>query len=173
MTTSLLRPDPTEHGAFYAGYVAGMPDGDILELLEDQHEKLRRRIEGLTDEGALHRYAPGKWSVKEVLGHLADAERIFTYRLLRVARGDATPLAGFDENAYVPAGSFGERNLASLLDELAAVRAATLTLLRGLPPDVGERRGEASGAPVTVRALAWILAGHERHHLRILDERYL
>lgn len=173
MPTALSRPSPSEHAAFYAGYVAGMPDGDVIEHLGAQRAELEHLLAGLDDGDARYRYAPGKWSVKEVLGHLADAERIFAYRLLRVARGDATPLAGFDENAYVPAGGFDDRPLVSLVAELGAIRGATLALLHGLPPGVGEHRGEANGQPVTVRALAWILAGHERHHLGILRDRYL
>jgi hypothetical protein len=110
--------------------------------------------------------------VAEVVGHVTDAERIFAYRALRIARGDATPLASFDENAYVPAGSFDRRTLPDLLDELATVRHATLTLMRGLPAEAWARSGVASGRPVSVGALAYIIAGHELHHVAILRERY-
>jgi hypothetical protein len=119
-----------------------------------------------------HRYGPDKWSIKEVLGHLIDAERVFAYRALRFGRADQTPLAGFDENTYVPAGRFGDRTLANVADEFRAVREATVRLLEGMPDEAFARSGKANDAAITVRALAWIMAGHERHHVGVLKERY-
>ena len=118
------------------------------------------------------RYAPEKWSTTEVIGHLADTERVFTYRALRFARNDSTPLSGFDENTYVPEGRFSGRSLASVMDEFAAVRAASVALFRSLDEAAWGRRGSANGKEITPRALAWIVAGHERHHIAVLKERY-
>lgn len=165
------RPDAVPE--FYSRYVARVPDGDIAGTLATQIDETVALLAGLSEDQAHHRYAPGKWSIKEVLGHVADAERVFAYRMLRFARGDATPLAGFDENAYVPAGRFDDRPLPDLLAELQSVRTATVALLRGLPADALDRRGTANGVAITVRALAWVTAGHELHHRHILAERYL
>lgn len=166
------RPEASEYAPFYAGYIAKVPDGDVLAMLAAQGEETQIRLGSLSPERALFRYAPGKWSVKEVIGHLCDAERIMSYRALRVARGDETPLAGFDENAYVPTGGFDGRELAHLLAELAIVRSATLSLFRSLDAAAWVRRGVANNHPVSARALAYITLGHERHHLGVLAERY-
>ena len=167
------RPDPGEYNAYYDRYVALVPEGDIIALLTVQLDDTIALVRDLSEEQALHTYAPGKWSIKEVLGHIMDAERIFMARALRFARGDATPLPSFDENRYAPAGGFNDRPLASLVSELTAVRRATVALLAGLPAAAWERKGTASDAPVSVRGLAWITAGHELHHRLILTQRYL
>ena len=173
MTRSFVTPPAAdEYAPFYAGYVASVRDEDVLYVLASQPEELRGLCGGLADGEALARYAPGKWSVEEVVGHMCDVERIFSYRALRVGRGDATPLAGFDENAYVPAAASDRRSMAELLDEFEAVRAATLALFRGMPDDAWERRGVANGVPVSLRALLYVTAGHARHHLELLRERY-
>jgi len=173
MTAMIPRPDATEYAPSYDAYISKVPDGDLLETLEAQRRQTRQLLAGLTEAKALHRYAPGKWSVKEVVGHLADSERVFCYRALRFARGDQTPLAGFDEKAYTPAGGFDTRTVADLAAELDAVRRATIALLGSLDAEALARRGTANGREVSVRALAYIIAGHERHHLAILRERYL
>ena len=171
--TAYGPPAADEYGAPYAGYIARVPAGhDLLELLARQGEENRTRLRSVPEARGGYRYAPGKWSVKEVVGHLTDVERVMAYRALRVARGDATPLPGFDENAYAPLSGADAVPLAGLLDEWADVRRATLSLFRHLPPEAWIRRGTASGFPVTVRALAWIITGHERHHLEVLDQRY-
>ncbi len=169
---AIARPAAGEYAPYYGKYIEKVPHDDALASLATQAEDTLRLVRGLDDARALHRYAPGKWSVKEVLGHVSDAERVFAYRALRIARADETPLAGFDENAYVPAGRFDARPVESLAAEFAAVRAATLALFRALDADALLRRGTASGQPVSVRALAWIIAGHERHHHALLVERY-
>jgi hypothetical protein len=171
-TLSLQRPEPDESAPFYHGYIAEVPGEQIGRYLAGQLAELERLIAPLDDTGARFRYAPGKWSVKEVLGHLTDAERIFSYRLLRIGRGDASPLAGFDENLYVPAGAFDARSLASIAGELRAVRSSTIALADGLPREAWTRRGQASGATVSGRALAYIIVGHVTHHARVLRERY-
>lgn len=171
--TALPRPAAGEYAPHYAGYVAAVPDGDLLETLERQLADALALGMSLDEARGDHAYAPGKWTVKEVLAHIIDAERIFAYRALRVARGDQTPLAPFDENAYAPESLAGRRALADLMEEFGHVRRATIALLRPLTAEIGERRGTASGHPVTTRSLAWIIAGHAAHHLRILRERYL
>lgn len=169
---TIPRPAPSEYAQHYAGYVDRVPEGDVLGRLAWQIDETRALLRDLPPSRAVHRYATGKWSVAEVVGHVADAERIFAYRALRFARGDATPLSPFDENAYVPAGGFDHRTLADLVDELTAVRQASLALFRGMPSDAFARSGVASGRPVSVRALVYIIAGHELHHVAILRERY-
>ncbi len=167
------RPAPGEHGAYYARYVEAVPDGDLLRTLEDQAEATLALLREVGAARGGFRYAPGKWSVREVVGHLADTERVMTHRALRFARGDEAELPGFDQDAYVAAAGFDRRSLADLAEELADVRKATLKLFGGMDVEAFERGGVASGSRVTVRALAWITAGHERHHQRILRERYL
>jgi hypothetical protein len=171
--TAVGRPAAGEYAAYYETYVGRVPDGEVVEQLERQAEDAAAFLRAVPAELHEHRYAPEKWSVKEMVGHLADAERIFAYRLLRIARGDATPLPGFEENEYVAAGRFDARSLESLVDEWESVRSATLTLARGLPGNTWTRVGTASTFPVSARALAYILHGHLDHHLEILRTRYL
>lgn len=173
MTATIRRPDASEYAPHYGTYISNVPDGDVLRVLEEQRREMQRLLADIPDPKALYRYAPGKWSIKEVVGHLCDSERVFGYRALRFARGDETPLPGFDEQAYAPAGQFDARALPALAAELDAVRRATLALFHGFGPAALARRGTANGTEVSVRALAYIIAGHERHHLGILRERYL
>ncbi len=168
-----LRPGPDEYAPYYAPYVARVPDGDVLALLDAQPGEVRALLGGLSDERAGFRYAPDKWSVREVVGHVADAERIFAYRALRIARGDGTPLPGFEQNPYVAASGADARPLAELVAEFAAVRAASAALFHSLTPDAFTRMGTASGYAVSVRALLHIVIGHAEHHLAVLRERYL
>jgi hypothetical protein len=169
---SISRPTDNEVPLFQRDYISEVSGEDISDQLLEQLEILDRVLGSIDDTKALHRYAPGKWSIKEIVGHLTDAERIFSYRLLRIARGDQTPLPGFDENTYVPPARFDTRSLASLRAELRAVRLSTISLIEGLPVDCWELMGEASGQPVSARALPYIIAGHAAHHLRVLRERY-
>ena len=170
---SIPRPGADESSQYYHSYISQVPGENIGTYLAEQFPELERSLSRLDDAVARSAYAPGKWSIKEVLGHLMDTERIFTYRLLRIARGDATPLPGFDENAFVPAGKFDERALGELLDELRAVRTGTIALVQGVPGEAWSRRGKASDAVVSARALAYIVVGHFTHHARVLRERYL
>jgi hypothetical protein len=165
------RPHPDEYAPFYAGYVSLVPEEDVLPLLAAGREATARLLDGVGEAEGDARHAPYTWSVKEVVGHLIDGERIFGYRALRFARGDATDLPGFDENAYVAAGRFDRLALADLAAEFAALRRSHELLFAGLPPEAWGRRGVANGAPVSVRALATILVGHERHHAAILARR--
>jgi uncharacterized damage-inducible protein DinB len=171
--TTAVRPAPGEYAPYYARYIDLVPDGPVVEALRRQITETQTLLRGLSAEQAAFRDAPGKWSVTEVVGHLADAERIFAYRALRFARGDATHLPGFDESAYAAQAGFGARLLAEVLAELVAVRAATVALYSGFDEAALGRRGIANDVPVSVRAIAWIIAGHEIHHRTILRERYL
>ena len=172
MRLVLPRPAATEAPPFHQGYLAEVDGENIGEQATSQLAELETLYAGLEEAAALARYAPGKWSIKEVLGHLTDAERIFSYRLLRIVRGDATPLPGFDENAYVPAGRFDDRPVASLLAEFRAVREGTVALMAGVPFSSWSGRGEVSGHPTSARALAYIIVGHTAHHLSVLRTRY-
>ena len=164
-------PKEGEFAPFYAGYVEKV-GADPIGLLERQLGRFRILGETLAPEQAAHRYAPGKWSVKEILGHLIDAERVFSYRALRIARGDTTPLAGFDENAYVAAAESDRRSVSDLIDEMTAIRAANIALYRSLDEVALMRLGSANAVPISARALVFITAGHAEHHLGVLAERY-
>ena len=172
MTAATTAPGTDEYAPYYAGYVARVPPGDVVARLRHQITETAALLRPLEAARARHRYAPGKWSTIEVLGHLSDTERVLAYRALRIARGDQTPLAGFDENAYVPAAECERRPLADVLAEFEAVRRATLALLGSLPETAWTRWGVANGQRITVRALAHIIAGHELHHLEVLRTRY-
>ncbi len=172
MTTPLPRPEPDEYAAFYAGYVAAVPrDADLLALLEAQPVELRRCLEPLDDAAVLVHHPPYTWSLKQVIGHLNDAERVFAYRSLRFARGDVTPLPGFDENAYMAAAPFDRVPMGDLLDEFESLRRSTVLLVRSFDEAAWCRWGVASEARVTVRALGFILAGHVAHHGAIVKRR--
>ncbi len=171
-TLAIARPGRDEFFEYYGKYIDLVQGDDALPALREQIKDTARLLKPLDEPKALHRYAPGKWSVKEVVGHLSDSERVFAYRAMRMGRGDKTALAGFDENTYVPAGRFDLRPLADVLGEYESVRAASIALFRGMDEEALLRRGTANGKEISVRALAWILAGHELHHRRILIERY-
>jgi len=166
------RPQKGDYALYYDKYIALVPSGEFLDILQEQHRAMTRLLSPLTHEQAEFRYAPGKWSIKEVVGHVNDAERIFAYRLLRIARGDQTPLPSFEQDGYIQAGNFSARTLTDLLEEFSSVREATMTLIRSLDDDAWLRRGIASQKEISVLALAFIIAGHERHHRMILEERY-
>jgi hypothetical protein len=175
MTTTTLateRPKPGEYNPYFDRYISLVLSNDIIGTLERQVPKTLALFSGRSEADGNFRYAPGKWTLKEVLGHLNDTERIMAYRALRIARGDQTPLAGFEQDDYVRDGPFADLSLAALIDEFRSIRAATLTLLRSFRPQDWTRRGVASQKDITVRALAYIIAGHELHHRNILEERY-
>ncbi len=167
------RPTTHEYAPFYARYIEKVPEGDLPALLLAQIAQLDGLLGGLDEAQALHRYGSGKWSIKETVGHLADGERILAYRLLRIARGDATALAGYEEDDYVKAAGFDRRSLEDLLSEFRALRHATICLVSSLDAEAFQRRGTANGNPVSAAALAHILFGHVAHHIAILQERYL
>lgn len=165
------RPDSSEYAPYYGKYVSLVPEGDILATLERQWLETVALL-APREADADFRYAPGKWSVKESLGHLIDTERVFSYRALRIARNDKTPLAGFEQDDYVKYGPFAHCRLSALLEEFTSVRKATVALFRALDEAAWTRRGVASNNEVTVRALAYMIAGHELHHRQIFQERY-
>ncbi len=165
-------PDAPEYAVYYGRYISLVAGDDIVAALEDQPRETLGLMGGWSEEQGDFRYAADKWSVKEVLGHVIDAERVFAYRALRFARKDETPLASFEQDGYIAAGNFGECRLADLMEEFVAVRRATVWLFRQLTAEAWMRRGVASGNPISVRALAYIIAGHELHHRRILGEKY-
>jgi uncharacterized damage-inducible protein DinB len=167
------RPGADEYPPYYGTYIGQVTENDVLPVLVAQRESTARFLATISESRAGYRYAEGKWSVREVIGHLSDCERVFAYRLLCFARADQTPLPGFDENHYVPAGQFERRSLGDIAAEFSAVRDATLALVRSLDPAAVARRGVANGKSISVGALAWVIAGHEIHHLKVIRERYL
>lgn len=171
-TLRVPRPAPDEAAAYYHTYIAKVGGDNIGEQLVEQLSQVERLVSNLDDAAALSRYAPGKWSIKELLGHLNDSERIFSYRLLRISRGDSTSLPGFDQNPYVVAGRFDDRPLLDLVEEFRAIRLSTVALASGIPAQGWTQRGVASENPVTARALLYIIVGHVAHHLLVLRERY-
>ena len=171
--TASLRPQPGEYAPYYEKYLSQIESNDIFSTLDDQRRQMLLLLSGRTEADGDLRYAPDKWSLKEVLGHINDTERIMAYRALRIARGDSTPLPGFEQDDYVRNGPFSDRSLADLIEDYIAVRRATITLFRNLDEAAFARRGVANKNDVTVRALAYIIAGHELHHRRIIEEKYL
>jgi hypothetical protein len=168
---TINRPDNSEFAAFYAGYVGKVPDSGPLTLLQEQIAQFEQ-LKLLPEDKADYAYADGKWTVKEVIGHLADAERVFSYRLTRIARGDQTPLAGFDENAWAKTAPHAKRPIGSVANEMIAIRRSTLALVESLDDSSIGHTGVANNNPVSARAICWIMAGHAQHHLDILRERY-
>lgn len=166
-------PDRTEAAADYFLYIDQVPEGDICALLEAQGHETLALLDGISEDRSLHRYAPGKWSIRDVVNHLNDTERLFVFRAFWFARGFESPLPSFDQTIAVAAAGADHRSWPSLLEEFRAVRQATLTFFRSLPPPAWARRGIASDNPFTVRALAYLAVGHVTHHTRILRERYL
>lgn len=169
----LERPQAGEYNDFFTRYISLAPEGNLITLLEEQQAETNRIFSGLSEDQADYRYAEGKWSLKEVLGHVTDTERIMSYRLLRIARGDQTPLPGFDQDAYMEGNPFDGLAVTDLLDNYNAVRQATIVLLKQLPVEAYTRSGIANQSPLTARAIAYIMYGHERNHLTIIQERYL
>ena len=167
------RPAPAEYAPYFGTYIDKVGDGDILALLRKQIGETMSSLASLSDQDAMFRYAPGKWSVKEVVGHISDTERIFVYRALCFARNEKQALPGFDENEFVAAASFDDRPFADHLAELQAVRAASLAFFSGLNEKELGRTGLANQKPFSVRAIPYIVAGHEKHHVGVLRERYL
>jgi len=168
----MKRPETTEYAEHYGTYIAKVPGTDLLEVLDSERRKMAQLFAGRAEAQGDFRYAPGKWTVKETIGHISDAERIFTYRALRIGRDDKTPLPGFEQDDFIRSGGFAARTLADVLEEFASVRAATLTLFRSFGEEAWSRRGLASQKEVTARALGFITAGHQIHHRMILEERY-
>jgi hypothetical protein len=168
----IARPESGEYAPYYERYISLIEDNDILATLDRQRREMVLLLSGLSEEQGDFRYAPEKWSAKQVLGHVCDTERVFAYRALRISRGDATPMEGFEQDDYVKNGPFARHVIAEVIEDYIAVRRATISLLRSLEEAAWSRRGVANKNEVTVRALAYTIAGHEAHHRRILEEKY-
>jgi hypothetical protein len=171
-TFTVGRPQPGEYAPYYDRYISLVQGDDILNTLDQQRRETMLLLSCRDEEDGNFRYAPDKWSAKEVLGHVCDTERVFAYRALRISRADPTPLEGFEQDDYVRNGPFANSPLSDLVEDFIAVRRATLSLLRDLDEVAWMRRGVANKNEVTVRALAYTIAGHELHHRRILEEKY-
>ena len=171
--SAFVRPGPGEAAPYYDRYISLVPGSDILAALDEQRRHALLFLSGLTEAQGDLRYAPDKWSLKEVLGHLNDTERIMSYRALRIARGDKTPIEGYEQDDYVRNNPLSRRPLEDLIEDYIAVRRATISLFRNLDEPAWSCRGTANNNEVTVRALAYIIAGHELHHRKILEEKYL
>lgn len=166
------RPGSDEHSPYFSLYIDRVPAGDLLAQLQRQLNETTALLAPLSVDQVNYRPKPADWNILEVLGHITDGERVFTYRALRIARNDSTPLPSFDQDHYVANANFSGRSLADLLDEYATVRRATLSFYRSLSPEAWLRQGTASDNPISVRALAYIIAGHELHHIADFRERY-
>ena len=169
---TLPQVAPEEAAPFYAPYLVACPDGRVGMHLHAQAGELEALCAGLSESGAMFRYAEGKWTIKEVIGHLLDSERVFAYRLLRISRGDTTAMPGFDEKSYVPAGEFNLRSVNQLISEFKLQRVSTLALADGVPSAAWLHIGTANGFPTSARALVYIILGHTAHHFALLRERY-
>jgi uncharacterized damage-inducible protein DinB len=167
------RPSQTDYPVYYEAYISKIQADNILEILQQQKEAVKELLTSLPVEKENYRYAEGKWSVKELLGHIIDGERIFAYRALRFARNDKTELPGFNQDAYIENADFDSRTMLSLLEEFLSVRDASITLFKNLTEEELSHKGIANGKQVTVNAIQYIVAGHELHHMNILKERYL
>ena len=172
-TAATARPEKSEYPIYCEGYVSRVPDGDIVGTLGKQLDETLALIHGIPETRGGFRYAEGKWSIKELIGHVIDSERVFAYRALRFGRGDATPLSGFEQDDFVRGADFDKRSLSDLASEYEHVRRATISLFANLDEAAWNRRGAANNNEVSVRGLAFIVAGHERHHIEILRTRYL
>ena len=169
---NLKRPTEQEYAPYYGTYVGKVDGDDFMQTLKNLQKETTDFLSNLNEEQWNHRYAEGKWSVKEVMIHILDAERVFAYRALRIGRNDDTPLPGFEQNGYVPFYKADGRSSQSILDEYQTVRNATLSLFDNFSDEDMGRMGNASGHPVSVLGLGFIIAGHETHHMQILKERY-
>ena len=170
---AISRPEPAEYDPYYERYISLVHTDDIVATFQKQAQDMHAFLSPLSAQQAEFRYAPGKWSVKEVLGHVNDTERIMSYRALRIARGDKTPIEGFEQDDYVSNGKFDRRTLQDLLEEFMTIRKATVQLLRHFDAEAGEHRGTANNKEISARAVVYVIAGHELHHRRILQEKYL
>ncbi|MGE0552317.1 MAG: DinB family protein [Gemmatimonadales bacterium] len=173
MTAPFQRPTKGDYPDYFETYLGYVTEPDPIAVMTRQIDEVARFFDEIPAEKADFAYAPGKWTIKEVVGHLSDTERVMAYRALSFARGDRAELPGFDENAWVPPAGFGQRSLEDLVGEWASVRRATLSLLQGLPEPARAAKGRANGRPLSVAAIAMMIPGHVRHHLRVITDRYL
>jgi len=168
-----VRPDSDDYAPYNETYVSKVPEGDVVELLRHQITQMSEMFGSMTDSQAGYRYGDDKWSLKQLVGHLTDTERVFVYRALRIARGDSTPVKGFDENEYVAKSNFDDRSLADLLSEFVLNRKSTIAFFSTIRQSAWELNGTANGFNYSVRAIVFVIAGHVEHHLRVIRELYL
>lgn len=173
MTEGLARPGNDEYSEYYGGYIRQVPEVELFGFMTQQPGSLHDLLKGVDEAAAATRPAPSEWSINEVIGHIIDTERVFAYRALCISRADETPLPGFNQDPYVENANFNERSLADLLDEFELLRRANLLQFKPLQPEAFTRRGTASGFPVSVRALLYMMAGHVQHHYASLRDVYL
>jgi hypothetical protein len=169
----MQRPQPNDCAEYYFRYIDLVPDVDVLGFLEQQLTRMTEFLGGITEEKSNYRYADDKWSIKEVVGHINDTERVFAYRALWFARNNTEPIPGMEQDDFVEFGDFGHRSLLNLTEEFRTIRASTLTMLRGISEEAALRKGVASGVEFTVSSIPWIIAGHAMHHRQVLKEKYL
>lgn len=167
------RPEKNEYNKYYEKYVSQVEETDIIAALENQSSELQSLLAGISEEKSFYKYAEDKWTIKEVVGHLIDGERIFGYRALRISRADKTPLEGFEQDGYIENSNFDGTKFTDLTEELLLLRQSNNLFFKNLTDEAWRRTGTASDSPVSVRALAYIMVGHIRHHANILRERYL
>lgn len=167
------KPEKTEYDPYYETYISLVPAGELPGVLEGQPAELRAIFTGMPEEKGAFAYAEGKWTIKELLGHLTDGERMFMYRIFRISRGDTTPIEGFEQDGYIANGRFNLRSFEELLEEFTLLRRANMIFFETLADEAWLRMGTANNCEISVRALAYIMAGHIAHHVRILKERYL
>jgi hypothetical protein len=168
-----IRPKPDEHLDYYSRYIELVPDGDIVDTLSRQITETLAFLHSIPESRVDYQYAPDKWTIRQVVGHISDGERVFQYRAFRFSRADPTPVPGFEENLYVANAPFTRMSMANLIGEFEYLRRASIYMLSSLDAEALGRRGTANGDEITVRALAYIMAGHETHHMQVLKERYL
>src|SRR5258708_21394622 len=173
MATLMARPTASEHSEYFGRYITLVPDGDVFDTLTKQIDVLNKELGGLSEKQANYRYAPDQWSIKEVLGHIIDTERVMAYRALCVSRNEKKALPGFEQDDYVRESNFSARTFADLMDEFELVRRSNIVAFRTLPEAMSQRCGTASGSPIGVRALIYIMAGHVSWHIRSLQDEYL
>ncbi|HEX8286985.1 MAG TPA: DinB family protein [Pyrinomonadaceae bacterium] len=169
----MQRPEKTEYAPYYETYVSLVNETDVVATLENQLVELQNLLGEISEEKGAHAYAEGKWTIKELIGHLSDGEKIFGYRALRIARADKTPMEGFEQDGYIENANFNDWRLADLMEEFTLLRRANILFFRNLTEEAWTRTGTASDSPVSVKALAYIIIGHVRHHTNILRSRYL
>ena len=169
----MSRPQPAEYDAYYEKYVSLVPEDEVITALAAQPDELEQLFRGVPEEKGTFAYAEGKWTVKESISHIIDGERMFAYRALRIARGDKTPIEGFEQDGYIENSHANRRTIAELLNEFRLLREANVLFFRNLEAGDWVREGTANDVSISVRSLGWIMAGHIRHHVAILQERYL
>ncbi len=168
----MQKPDSSEFASYYNNYIS-LVSGDVLDVLRSQAPELRALISALPEDKGAYAYAEGKWTIKQLLSHIIDGERVFSYRALRISRGDETPVEGFEQDDYIERSNANNRSFSDLLDEFERLRQANILLINNISDEDSRLMGTASGNPVSVRAIVYIMAGHVRHHLNILNQRYL